>query len=38
MRAGIWQEFEGYDEIIAEIETARKQGHEYTPDQIGVNA
>ena len=38
MRAGIWQEFDGYDKIIADIETARKQGHAYTPDQVGVNA
>ena len=38
MRAGIWQEFDGYDEIIAEIETARQQGHEYAPDQVGVRA
>ncbi len=38
MRAGIWQEFDGYDEIAADIGTARKQGHGYTPDQIGVKA
>ena len=38
MRAGIWQEFDGYDEIIAKIEHARKQGHAYTPDKVGVKA
>jgi hypothetical protein len=26
MRKGIWQEFDGYDEIVAEIEAGRKLG------------
>jgi ferredoxin-NADP reductase len=38
MRSGIWQEFEGYDDIVADIAAARKQGHEYAPDQIDVKS
>jgi ferredoxin-NADP reductase len=32
MRKGIWQEFDGYDEIVAEIEASRKVGKDYTVD------
>lgn len=32
MRKGIWQEFDGYDEIVAEIDASRISGTEYTSE------
>jgi ferredoxin-NADP reductase len=34
MKKGIWQEFDGYDEIVADIETGRKTGEKFTAEKF----
>ena len=38
MKTGIWQEFDGYRQLIADIEAARKAGETYTAEKISPDA
>ena len=38
MRKGIWQEFDGYSQIIADIEAARKAGEKYTAEKFSPDS
>ena len=34
MKKGIWQEFDGYGQIIKDIEAARKSGEKFTAEKF----
>jgi ferredoxin-NADP reductase len=38
MKKGIWQEFDGYSQIMADIEAARKAGKKYTAEEFSPDA